>query len=201
MSFIVDDFHTVLPDCATSKTSPVSTRPKRSMKRSCCSRWLAGPNRSNWPFVDSRIQRAARRPPTSSRERGRGFSRPRRRAARTQSYPALSRLLEQAARYFVHLVVNEGLRGEVSPAVLPFEGSAIRFWPHSLIGAMYLLLATEIAGQRAAERPCKQCATPFIAKRSDAVFCSTECRSRAGYLRRRVSRQLTVGTRPPSVQR
>ena len=32
-----------VPLWATWNTSPVSTRPWRSMKRSCCSRWLAGP--------------------------------------------------------------------------------------------------------------------------------------------------------------
>ena len=100
--------------------------------------------------------------------------------------------LEKAARYFVHLLVNEGLRGEVSPAVLPYEGSAIRFWPHSLIGAMYLLLATEVAGQRSAQRPCDQCAMSFTAGRSDARFCGTACRSRAAYLRRRADAMLAT---------
>ncbi len=40
---MVGDFQTVVPLWATSKTSPVSMSPYRSMKRSCCSRWLAGP--------------------------------------------------------------------------------------------------------------------------------------------------------------
>src|SRR5664280_2520390 len=39
---MVDERQTVVPLWATWKTKPVSTRPWRLMKRSCCSRWLAG---------------------------------------------------------------------------------------------------------------------------------------------------------------
>ncbi len=42
-SAIVAERQTVRPLWATWYTRPVSTRPWRSMKRSCCSRWLAGP--------------------------------------------------------------------------------------------------------------------------------------------------------------
>ncbi len=93
--------------------------------------------------------------------------------------------MKRTARYFVTLRVNESLRGEVSPAVMPFMDSAIKFWPRSLLGSMYMLLAMELAGRGARERSCAQCGQPFIPKRNDAERCGERCRSRASYLKRR----------------
>src|ERR1035437_7815789 len=50
---------------------PVLTSPRLAMAAAMRRRWVAGPYRSNWPGVLSRIQIAARRPRRSSGFRGR----------------------------------------------------------------------------------------------------------------------------------
>jgi hypothetical protein len=88
------------------------------------------------------------------------------------------------AQYHVVREVNERLRGMVRAVVDPGIGS-LRFWPESLLAAIYLRFAAELVGARGPERECERCHAVFLLKRRDQRFCGKSCREAAGYHRRR----------------
>lgn len=88
------------------------------------------------------------------------------------------------AQYHVVREVNERLRGKVRPVVDPGAGT-LRFWPESLLAAIYLRFAGELVGARGPERECEHCHAVFLIKRRDQRFCGKTCREAAGYHRRR----------------
>jgi hypothetical protein len=100
----------------------------------------------------------------------------------------------KAARFLVHRDVNRKMRGVISPSVLPFMGSVIRFFPESLLAAAWLLFARELAGSAGSERECEGCRLPFIQGRRDQRFCSKSCQEASAYRRRggRTSRRAGV---------
>lgn len=95
----------------------------------------------------------------------------------------------EAARYYVHRKVNAELRGTVSPAVLPYLGGAIRFFPVNLMAAVWLRFAMELAGASGRERECEYCRTPFLQTRRDRRFCGKACQEASAYHRRTARRR------------
>jgi hypothetical protein len=89
-------------------------------------------------------------------------------------------------RHYVVGEVNKRLRGRVNPTILAFGENRLYFQPDSLLAALYTLLALEISGEQGKQRiACPQCGTSFVQKRKGQRYCSTECRSLAGYHRKR----------------
>lgn len=88
------------------------------------------------------------------------------------------------AWYYIHLMVNRRLRGHVSPAVLPYmpEGQRIVHVPDSLLAALWVLLALDLAGG-VPERVCAHCGKPFTPTRRDEKYCNSRCRKLAWYHR------------------
>ncbi|MDO8614990.1 MAG: hypothetical protein Q7T33_04555 [Dehalococcoidia bacterium] len=87
-------------------------------------------------------------------------------------------------RYYVCQSVNQALEGHINRAVLPYYGYAVRYFPDSLLSAVYLRLQDRIAGAVRQERQCTAPGCPqgrFIPGRSDQQYCSNLCRKRAHY--------------------
>ena len=82
------------------------------------------------------------------------------------------------------------MRGSVSPAVLPYLGGVIRFFPASLLAAVWLRFAQELAGQAGRERECEKCRMPFRQRRRDQRFCGKNCQEASAYQRRRSASML-----------
>lgn len=102
--------------------------------------------------------------------------------------------LVMPALYRLQRVVNEHLRGQLSP-VLGWDehGSnlGLHVFPQSLIGALWLQFARAITGRKAYRR-CEECGTWFEvspeAARTNRIYCSNACRTKA-YRRRKVQAQ------------
>lgn len=90
----------------------------------------------------------------------------------------------EAARFYLHRRINKEMRGRVSPAVLPFLGGVIRFFPDSLLAAVWVRFAQEVAGAPGRERECESCRMPFLQRRRDQRFCSKNCQEASAYRRR-----------------
>lgn len=90
-----------------------------------------------------------------------------------------------AGRLHVYRRVNAEMRGSVSPAVLPHLDGAMRFFPASLIAAVWLQFAQELAGKAGRERECEHCRLPFPQRRRDQRFCGKNCQEASAYMRRR----------------
>lgn len=94
----------------------------------------------------------------------------------------------EPVRFYVHLQVNRRLRGHVSPAVLPYveDGSRIAHFPDSLLAALYVLFALELAEEKPVKR-CKYERCPygrtFTPTRSNQDYCSEQCKRNASYHR------------------
>lgn len=86
--------------------------------------------------------------------------------------------LPELARFFVAKGINQRLRGHVNMAVLPFRGNSVRFFPDSLLAAIYVQFMRVFTGSRG-ERECarKRCGQPFEVTRPDRKYCSASCRS------------------------
>ena len=94
---------------------------------------------------------------------------------------------EHFALYFVHSRVNQLLRGNVSPVVLPFQGGDMVFVPENLIAALWFLFALEIGGKPRPARICASCGQPFIPMHGKMRYCSQACRQAAYEARRRAA--------------
>ena len=92
--------------------------------------------------------------------------------------------LVAAARFHVATELNRRLRGHLNPHVLPFVSSKLRFFPDSLLSAIYVRFVFEVAEGVGRTRSCEGCAQPFEPRRRDQRFCGKNCRERAGYRRR-----------------
>jgi hypothetical protein len=84
--------------------------------------------------------------------------------------------------------VNERLRGHVNPHIRPpdvDEGYRVVFIPDSLLAALYVLFALEVAKSKddAPPRVCANCQEVFAPSRRDQQYCSGRCRSNASYHR------------------
>ncbi|MFZ5768638.1 MAG: hypothetical protein ACOY3F_08080 [Bacillota bacterium] len=102
--------------------------------------------------------------------------------------------LVMPALYRVQRVVNEHLKGQVSPRLLWDEHRSrlgLHIVPQSLIGALWLQFAHAITGRKAYRR-CEECGTWFEVSprvaRTNRIYCSNACRTRA-YRRRKVQAQ------------
>jgi hypothetical protein len=89
----------------------------------------------------------------------------------------------EPVRYYVHRQANEGLRTHVSPAVLPYLGQEIRFFPDCLLGAIYLCFALELAEVTREPLKCGGCGHYFVPTHGRQRYCRPACRKRA-YRRR-----------------
>ena len=98
------------------------------------------------------------------------------------------------ARAYLTQEVNRRLRGHVHLTLGSFQDSPIRFFPDSLLAAIYLRFALELAGRSARERECEFCHVPFPVGRRDQRFCSKSCRENAGYHRRREEKTASSAT-------
>jgi hypothetical protein len=89
------------------------------------------------------------------------------------------------ARHFVCEEVNNAVRGHVQPAVLPFRGAEIRFFPDTLLTAIYIHLMLEISQRPRPALMCARegCANYFTPRRRDQIYCSDGCKKLAYYYR------------------
>lgn len=90
----------------------------------------------------------------------------------------------EAARFHLHRRINAEMRGSVSPSVLPYLGGVIRFFPASLLAAVWVRFAQELAGAAGRERECEYCRMPFLQRRRDQRFCGKNCQEASAYRRR-----------------
>ncbi len=103
---------------------------------------------------------------------------------------------QDVALFYVAREVNKHL-GRVQPVLLPFLGMKLRESPTSLLAALYLGMAQEMAGGARPERPCEfsGCGRSFLPGRIDQRYCSDSCRVSAAY-HRRVARPEASSRRP-----
>jgi hypothetical protein len=92
--------------------------------------------------------------------------------------------LAAVARFHVHKELNERLHGHINPYLLPFLAGKLRFFPDTLLAAIYLRFAFEVSEGIGRTRVCEGCAHPFVPSRRDQRYCGKNCRERAGYRRR-----------------
>jgi hypothetical protein len=85
------------------------------------------------------------------------------------------------ARYYVYDAVNVRLRGQASPAVLPFMHGELAIVPHTLLAALYVHFANELCGRMPALKKCRQCERYFVPQRTDQTYCSPSCRKKHSY--------------------
>ena len=93
----------------------------------------------------------------------------------------------EPVRYFVHREVNIGLRGHVSPAVLPFRKGEIFFFPDCLLSSLYTQFMLELSGRN---RPATLCGRPgcgryFEPTHGRQKYCDKSCQQLAYYYRRK----------------
>ncbi|MBI2836074.1 MAG: hypothetical protein HYX85_00070 [Chloroflexi bacterium] len=81
------------------------------------------------------------------------------------------------ARWFLGLKINLHLRG-ISPVLFGFRMSEITYFPKTLLDALWLLFALEVAGT---SRTCWYCRKPLQPTRKDNVYCSNNCKRMAYY--------------------
>ena len=86
------------------------------------------------------------------------------------------RSVAAAVQHFVRMVVNGALVGRVHLQVMHAGDGQLRSVPASLLGAVYLKLALEIAGGYANQRPCENptCPNPVAGNRKRR-YCSDRC--------------------------
>jgi hypothetical protein len=95
----------------------------------------------------------------------------------------------EPARYYVHREVNKKLRGHVNPQVLAYvdTGYNIVFIPDSLLAALYVLFALELAGgipqATCAYKRCPTRKQTFVPQRTNQIYCSGKCRRNDSYYR------------------
>lgn len=107
----------------------------------------------------------------------------------SENDPTTAELLERwrygdvvgPAGYYVHLKVNDRLRGHASPVVLPFRKGEIFMFPDSLLAAVYTLFAMELSGRQRPAIICHGCDKYFIPKHGRQQFCEEACRKRKWY--------------------
>lgn len=92
----------------------------------------------------------------------------------------------EPARHYVHREVNGRLAGHVNARVLPYADAAYRitFTPDSLLAALYVLFALELAKDEPM-RICayEACGAAFSPRRRNQHYCSDACRRNASYHR------------------
>lgn len=92
--------------------------------------------------------------------------------------------LTGAARYFVMRQINKRLHGRVNPQLMPFRDEVLRFVPDSLLTAIFLRFAFEVTEGIGQLGECRGCTRPFVPRRSNQLYCTVNCKERAGYRRR-----------------
>jgi hypothetical protein len=91
----------------------------------------------------------------------------------------------------VREAVNRRLRGHVNPHILPADldaGYRIIFIPDSLLAALYVLFALQVAEEEP-RRQCVYCHQVFTTGRRDQQYCSVSCRRNASYHRVKAERE------------
>lgn len=90
------------------------------------------------------------------------------------------------ARLYIYDRVSEKLHGRASPVLAPErpDGEAFLLRPHSLLAAIYLYFARELAGRRAPGTPCgnPKC-DRTIDPRYGRLYCGNQCKDQARYYR------------------
>ena len=84
-------------------------------------------------------------------------------------------------RYYVHRTINERMRGHVSPAVLPYRGGDIHFFPDCLLSALYVHFAMEVSGEQRPQIVCKGCGRYFRPNHGHQRYCNDRCRKLTHY--------------------
>jgi hypothetical protein len=81
----------------------------------------------------------------------------------------------EPAKYYLCKEVNKGLKGHVSPQVLPFLKDRICLFPDTLLSAMWLMLFHEVTGGLQL-RMCDVCGEwKEYKKKRDTFYCSVRC--------------------------
>ena len=103
------------------------------------------------------------------------------------------------ARMHIYDKVGEKLHGKASPVLAPERppGEAFLLRPHSLLAAIYLYFARELAGRRAPGVPCDnpEC-DQTIDPRHGRLYCNDSCKEQARYYRDREKRRKPRGATP-----
>lgn len=91
--------------------------------------------------------------------------------------------VHQPIAYFVTKLVNEQLRGKLSPQVSPKRRGGLTLVPHTLKAWLYALFALDLSRDSQALVRCLQedCGKEFRPIRRSQKYCSTACRSKAYY--------------------
>ena len=116
--------------------------------------------------------------------------------------PRVTTMQEYFTWYYLRVLhrINECLEREVSPRLhwnLELNRPVLRFTPHDLLGALWLQFAEAISGNKE-YRQCLKChawfeLSPDVA-RTNKLYCSTACRSRAFRDREEAKRLYKAGT-------
>lgn len=65
--------------------------------------------------------------------------------------------------------------------VLVWQERALRFWPDSLLSALYLLFLEELLGLHAQRKMCPGCNHEFVPRRTNQLFHDEKCKARHYY--------------------
>ena len=86
-------------------------------------------------------------------------------------------------RHFVHLEVNDRLRGQVDPQTWPHSRDGFTLAPVSLLARLYTLFALELSRESHTLTRCMRpdCGKEFRPIRRSAKYCSAACRSLMHY--------------------
>ena len=93
----------------------------------------------------------------------------------------------EPARYYVFREVNKRLNGHTSPVVDPFEKGRIFLQPDSLLTALYVQFAMELAGWTRPQIICRGCGSFFVPTHASQKFCEVACRKRQWYMEKKGS--------------
>lgn len=84
----------------------------------------------------------------------------------------------EPALYYVCSQVNQRIRTNVSPQILPFRRNELRLFPQTLLSAMWLMFMWEISGENNVFI-CPSCLEWFSTEDRRSMYCSGACKQKA----------------------
>lgn len=93
--------------------------------------------------------------------------------------------LEGPVEHFIFREINEKLAETAAPRIYPHRRGEMYVVPNSLLGALYILFATEVSGRTRSAIRCPGCNEFFVPVHGRQKHCSNACRQRTYDLRKR----------------
>ncbi len=84
----------------------------------------------------------------------------------------------EPVKFFICREINQKLKGQLSPQVLPFLSNDVYNFPVSLISAIWLMFLWEVSGKSRITR-CKICEKWFDFKDKRMKYCSEACKQQS----------------------